>query len=224
MKGARLAWLSLASLLLFNVMLVTLHFVDRDLDPIVQAISEYALGSFGWLLVVALLVFGLGIILLAAALWTELTNPRPVVGIVFLLVAGIGPIIAAIFRTDPVDLRNPGATELTTSGTLHLVGFMLAVLGIIVAAPIISRRLGAPGNPMSHTIRVIGWTPILAVAIFWASGMLDQPLGVLFDRPSAQGIAERLMVAIVQVWLIAAAIAVIGRSRSVTPIPPASRS
>ncbi len=210
--AALLAWLSLACLVAFDFLVVALHFVDSDLDPIVQAISEYALGPAEWMLVAALTLFGLGILLLAAALWIELAAKRPTIGIAFLVMAGVGPIVAAIFRTDPVDLRNPGATELTTSGTLHLVGFMLAVLGIVVAAPTISRRLGARGNPLSRTIRVLGWTPIFAVAVFWASGMLDQPVGALFDRPSAQGIAERLMVAIVQVWLIAAAIAVLRRT------------
>lgn len=213
-SGRACALASLALLAGFDLLVTALHVLDRALNPIVQAISEYALGPFGWVLTIALTMFGASILFLAVALWMELPGARPHAGFGFLALAGLGPLLAAAFRTDPVDLRAPDATVLTAAGTMHLIGFAMAVLGIVVAAPILSRRIGIGSGRGARTIRVLGWSPLLAVVVFWATGMWDHELGSLLRSPSVQGLAERVMVLLVQIWLVAAAISVLRTRRS----------
>lgn len=53
------ARLSIAAVVTYQVLLVALIFIRRDLDPSWHTISEWAIGSHGWLMVMAFLISAL---------------------------------------------------------------------------------------------------------------------------------------------------------------------
>ncbi len=105
----------------FVIILTALHFVKPEISPSWNFISEYEIGRFGWLMQVAFLSLGLSCIFLVLALWPEL-NVVGKIGLVMLLIASTGMILAAIFKTDAL---NTPANLVTQSGKLHQTGAML---------------------------------------------------------------------------------------------------
>ncbi len=49
------ALLSFAAAAMFLVLLAALHFIKPELDPSWRVISEYALGDYGWIMMLAFL-------------------------------------------------------------------------------------------------------------------------------------------------------------------------
>jgi hypothetical protein len=93
------ARLSLVSGATFVVLLAALHFVRPDLDPSWRAISEYALGDYGWIMTIAFLTWGLSAISLFVTIRSQIHTFFGRIGLAFLLIGAAGPILAALFPT-----------------------------------------------------------------------------------------------------------------------------
>lgn len=96
----------------FLVTLFVVHFLKRDLQIIQYPLSNYALGKHGWLLSAGLYAIGIAQILLSLSISIVYSFNF---GNVFLIGAGLGAIIVALFkmeypkRTIRADLHNFGA-------------------------------------------------------------------------------------------------------------------
>ena len=119
-NNSLLNWSFLSSIL-FIVLLVLLHFINPTLDPSWNFISEYEVGPWGWLMQMAFLSLSLSCIFMVMALWNKL-NVLGKIGFIMLLLSAIGMIIAAIFKTDPL---NTAPRFQTQAGKLHQMGAML---------------------------------------------------------------------------------------------------
>jgi Protein of unknown function (DUF998) len=113
------ARLSFAAAATFVVLLAALHFIKPSLDPSWHFISEYAIGEYGWIMVVAFLSLALSYVSLFVAIRSQLRTIVGRIGLVLLLVSALGLTIAAIFTTDPITVSEDA---LTTEGTLHNLG------------------------------------------------------------------------------------------------------
>ena len=105
----------------FIVILTALHFIKPEIAPSWNFISEYEIGRFGWLMQIAFFYLALSCIFLVLALWKQL-NIVGKIGLIMLMIASAGMILAAIFKTD--ELNTP-ANLVTSSGRLHQTGAML---------------------------------------------------------------------------------------------------
>src|SRR5215204_7151939 len=114
--AALLAFAGAATLV---VLLAALHFIEGELDPSWHFISEYAIGDYGWMMVVAFLSLALSYVSLFVAIRSQLRTIVGRIGLALLLVSALGLIIAAIFTTDPITVSEDA---LTTGGTLHNLG------------------------------------------------------------------------------------------------------
>src|SRR6187549_1462121 len=110
-------WTSIA----FIAILALLHFIKPEIDPSWNFISEYQVGRFGWLMQLAFLSLALSCIFLVVSLWKQV-NITGKIGLVMLMISATGMIIAAIFKTDPL---NTSPELVTQSGKLHQLGAML---------------------------------------------------------------------------------------------------
>ena len=96
-----------------------------------DAVSEYALGDFGWLMNVAFFSGAAGIGALAFVLHRSLTRSRAAVaGIVLLSLAAVAWVLLGPGNIDP-----EGA-DATTHGLIHGIGFLLG-LPTRLAAPLV---------------------------------------------------------------------------------------
>jgi hypothetical protein len=207
--AGRLAVAGGAGLALFVLLLAVLHVVDPDRDPIVLTVSEYVLGPHGWLLPFAGLSLGLGALAVAAAAAAVLPAPRPRAGLALLALAGLSMLVVAAFPTDPIDPTDP--VFVTTAGAVHAVAGILSFTCFAAAGPLLTRPVAAAaGRPGLGRLAIL---PPRGYLLFWATGVLDAPLGGLFGEPSATGLGERLMAAAFVAWAGALAVAVHGAAR-----------
>ncbi len=126
----RLRLVSVAGLSAFAVAVLALHGIRANLNPAEHTISEYSLGSYGWLMRAAFLALGIGTLATAASLclscgpfgaWRQ-------VGLLMLVGAAIGAFLDAGFNID--HLRVPE----TADGMVHSVGTAILVLALAGAA------------------------------------------------------------------------------------------
>lgn len=188
----------------FLVLLAALHAIKPELDPSWHVISEYAIGSFGWVMVLAFLALALGCVALLLAIASDARGVAGRIGLGFLLLAAAGLTLAAIFTTDPVTASSDQAT---TSGRLHTVGASLGT-----AIPLAALFLGwsLRRNPAwSSARRPLFWAAVLAwvgVLTFSASmaAMLPQNDGRL-GPDVLIGWPNRFMILAYAGWVMAVA-------------------
>lgn len=111
----------------FIFLLILLHLINTSVSPIWQPISEYALGTVGWLMKVAFLLLGISFLTLGLYLIQKSPNTGSKIGGALLIIASTGNFLAGIFNTDPVRTL---PENMTISGQIHnaaagLLGFMI---------------------------------------------------------------------------------------------------
>jgi hypothetical protein len=148
------ARVSFAAATAFLVLLTALHFIKPEVDPSWQMVSEYELGPFGWIMVIAFLCLALSTVSLFVAIRSHISTTGGRIGLGFLLVVAAALTLGAIFRTDPMTVTRDA---MTSHGRLHGWGFLLGVPSILIAAPLITWSL-VRTPAWSSARRSLGWT------------------------------------------------------------------
>jgi Protein of unknown function (DUF998) len=91
---------SIASGVLFVLLLGSLHLLEPQFDPTWRFISEYALGNFGWMMRLAFLALATSLTSASVAISSQVRTVVGYVGLGGLAIAAIGFLIAAIFITE----------------------------------------------------------------------------------------------------------------------------
>jgi hypothetical membrane protein len=156
---------------------VALHVVRSDLDPLAHRLSDYANGEHGWLMAVAFALMAAAALVLAPIVAAAGRTGRRRRAIrAAMVVAAIGLAAAGVFRT--------GAPEAgALSDQLHALTSSAAAIALVTAAVLSGRRLlGA-----------------LAVALLVTSPLLH--------RSAVAGLDQRMLWAVVLTWLLTGATA-----------------
>jgi hypothetical protein len=185
-------------------LLAALHFIKPELDPSWHFISEYAIGEYGWIMVLAFLSLALSYVSLFSALRSQLQTIAGRIGLALLLVSALGLTLAAIFTTDPITVSE---NAVTTEGTLHNFGGTLGI-AMPFAAALIGWKL-ACDPAWSSATRPLFWATGLALVAFLASLV---SLGVMVSRSGGEfgpdvlvGWPNRIEIVIYSVWLMVVA-------------------
>ncbi len=96
------ALVSLGAAVAFVVLLAALHVIKPELDPSWHFISEYAIGDYGWVMVLVFLSLALSYVTLFVAIRSQTQTIVGKIGLALLLVSALGLTIAAVFTTDPI--------------------------------------------------------------------------------------------------------------------------
>jgi hypothetical protein len=198
------ARLSFASAAAFVVLLATLHLIKPGLDPSWHFISEYAIGDYGWIMVLAFLSLALGYVALFVAIRSQTRTVVGRIGLVLLLVSAAGLIIAAVFTTDPITVSEDAATS---EGALHNLGGTLG-LAMPFAAVLVGWKLTR--NPAwSSAKRPLLWATGLALVAFLVSfvsvSVMVSQSGGKFGPDVLVGWPNRIEIVVYSVWLMVAA-------------------
>lgn len=185
-------------------MLAALHFIKPELDPSWHFISEYAIGEYGWIMVLAFLSLALAYASLLVAIRSQLRTIAGRIGLALLLLSALGLTIAAIFTTDPITVSE---NAVTTEGTLHNLGGTLGI-AMPFAAVLIGWRLAR--NPAwSSARRPLLWATGLALVAFLVSFV---SLSVMVSRSGGEfgpdvlvGWPNRIEIVAYSVWLMVVA-------------------
>ena len=115
--------------------IVVLHFLRPEYNPINHAVSNYAVGSYGYLMTAAFYALALSVFALALNLFRSiaLTNLSRV-AILLLCLASSGMVVMGIFPGDAHALHPPA----TITGVVHWTAAGMSFLSIMVAAFLLS--------------------------------------------------------------------------------------
>jgi hypothetical protein len=172
-------------------------------------VSEYANGRHGWLLSLMFGGWGLGSLALALALGPSVSGSLGRAGLAFLVLAGIGEMMAAMF-----DINH----------RLHGLAAMIGIPSLPVAAVLITMALGRADG--------LAAPPAWAAHLTWISFVLMGAAMALFMRSLSQagvdvsaqtaplatlpagvtalvGWANRLLVVAYMVWVVLAALPIL---------------
>jgi hypothetical protein len=124
------ARVAVAGPLLCITLVAALHVLESEVNDS-NAVSEYALGDFGWLMNIAFFSAAAGIGALAFVLHRSLARSKTAIaGIVLLAIAAVAWVLLGAGNIDP-----EGA-DATTHGLIHGIGFFLG-LPSRLAAPLV---------------------------------------------------------------------------------------
>jgi hypothetical protein len=86
---------------LFLGLLAVLHILKPEYDPSWHMISEYEIGRFGWAMQLAFISLAIASVGAIVAVWSQAKSNIGYIGLVLLLVAATGMMIAASFLAIP---------------------------------------------------------------------------------------------------------------------------
>jgi len=149
----------LATAALALVALAALHVLKPDIHPARTMISQYALGRYGW--VMALFFGGLAAAsgCLFVTLLPHVSSVLGRTGLALLLAAAVALAMAARF---PMDRVSTPPAQMSFSGRMHGVAFMIGVPCQLFAVLLLSLVLGKQASQTSLTL--LGLT-----AVIWLS-------------------------------------------------------
>src|SRR5262245_19258412 len=177
-----LAWVAAATAVFYLVVLAVLHVLPTEVDPATDPVSDYAVGDYDTLSVLATLGVGLGGLALTAVL--QQTRRRSMVGLVLLAVFGLAKAVQAFF---PIDV----ADQTTASGSIHNVLGNVAFFALPAAAVLLSRSLGR----VELVVAVLLVLAMLGVFVSAAAG--------------GYGIAQRAFLVLSSIWVLVTAAAAV---------------
>ena len=202
----QLVGLALAAIALafaFLCLLFLLHLLKPDFDPAWRWISEYEIGSFGWMMRLAFFSWGASVLVLAIALWPSLQTASGIVARWWFVVISVALFGAGLFKTNAITDRTPNVAN-----TLHAICGILVILTFPIAATLAAVSL-------SHDV---AWSAArivvtLATVLTWAGLVTFMGSNVLAGRRAAVrggvggsdvrvGWQNRFMVVTYAVWVM----------------------
>jgi hypothetical protein len=187
------ARVSIAAVVVYQVLLAALIPIRPDLDPARKPISEYAIGQFGWMMILAFLVSTMSYGSLYVAIRSQVRGAAGRVGLVILLICVVGTFGVGVFVADPISTP---MNALSTRGTLHVVFGTSALVLLPFAALLINLSLTHRNPTWAPARRPLLWTagiPLLGLAIFSVMVAVVVP---------AEGWPPRFLLLTYLVWLV----------------------
>ena len=189
MRPAVLRTSSAALLVAAPTCVVALHVLSPDLEPRSRRLSEYANGPYGYLMTLAFLTLGAGLMALAVALHDRRRRvwlPWPVPP--GFAIAGIGMVVSGLFPTDPGSANS-------MRETIHSQASGLASVALIVSAVLwlLGGRRRTPRR----------WQPSPTAAWFAVAATALAVASPLLHRTTWTGLSQRALWAALFGWLAA---------------------
>ena len=150
--------LAMGMSILVLVLLIGLHILSPEFNPAWRMVSEYANGKYPMILSAMFFLWGAASWALAYTLWPHLQTTAGKVGLFFLVLAGIGEAMAAVF-----DINHE----------LHGLSAMIGIPSLSIAAMLISVALvrteswSIARNSLLWTANLT-WVSILLMAVAFA--------------------------------------------------------
>lgn len=140
------------------VLLAGLHYLSPEFNPAWRMVSEYANGKYAWVLSLMFFLWGAGSWALAYVLFPHLQTTMGKIGLIFLVLAGIGEAMAALFNINH---------------KLHSLAAIIGIPSLAIAAMLISLTLVRTESwSMARTSLLwtanLTWVSILLMGIAFA--------------------------------------------------------
>lgn len=197
-----LAWLSLVATVGYLVLFVSWHLLPTGYGPVRHAVSDYAVGRYGYLFRLGLWVSSGAVLALGVALISGVGSP-PLAArdLTYLLLIPVARVGMTLFPTSLEGHR------LGRTGLAHYVfaiaAFTLTYL-VMSQTTSVLQDLGAPGW-LRHPLGWASWA--VAPELFLVVVCMVGPLRRVF------GLVERLFLLTTNIWFVLVALVLIDRAR-----------
>jgi uncharacterized membrane protein YozB (DUF420 family) len=185
---SRIATVAIVGIAYFAVIIVALHFLRPDLNPLSRPTSEYAVGPYGFLMTSAFFSMSLASFALVIGLYQGVSQrARSRIGLALLGIWAVGVLIAMIFPIDP-----EGAPQ-TISGTIHRINGPLTFLSLTAGTILVSRRFKQDEK----------WRPFHRTALILSLVMLAVFIATFVNIATGSGFAglcQRIFLAAFVTW------------------------
>jgi hypothetical protein len=186
------------------VALGALHVLKPEIHPSRTMISQYALGRFGWVMALCFASFSVAGASLCLALVGRAPSAHGLVGLAFLCLAAVGGAMAALFRMDPMSTPH---SQMSFTGRMHGVAFLIGVPSQVLAVLLLSIALGHQGSHAAApllALTAVMWVCLVAMIVIMAMVGPGKP-----PNPNGPerflGVPNRLFMIAYGVWLIVVA-------------------
>ena len=187
-----LALLAVVGIADFLLTLVALHVLRPDVNPVLEPISNYAVGPYGFLLTAANIGIGLAAFALMFGLYLGIAPPgRSYAGLFLLGVYGVSGLLAGIF---PIDVGG----EATTVGAIHNVVGNISFFCFPIAAILLSLGMGKDERWRSFRRPALALSLVIVLTVILT--MVGFNLGVGF------GVTQRIANVTALTWMLAVAL------------------
>jgi len=182
-----LAFLAIVGVADYLLIVAALHFLRPDVNPVTEAISNYGVGPYGFLLTAAVLGSAVAALALTLGLYLGMVAPaRSYVGLFFLGLYGLSRVLESLF---PIDV----GAEATLSGTLHNILGQLAFFGFPLAVILLSLSMGKDERWRSFR------RPALVVSF---AVVLTDVLTIVGSNIGLFGVTQRLATVTAMLWML----------------------
>lgn len=178
-NAARLAFAGAA---IWVILIVVLHILEPEFDPSWRMLSEYELGSYGWMMQLAFFSMGLSCLSTLVALWPYMQTAIGRFGLVSLAVVGIIGSGAGVFITDPI------IAPATVSGDFHTVCGLVFIFCFPITVTLIGLSLAR--DPARASIQ--RWLTLIT-AVVWA-GFLAFIISLIIFVPGKGGFGPDVLI------------------------------
>jgi hypothetical protein len=191
---SKLTAVAIAAMTFFVAIIVALHFLRPDLDPISRPTSEYAVGAYGYLMTSAFFSMSLASWALIIALYRGVPGPaRSRIGLTLLGIWATGVLIAMLF---PIDAE--GAPQ-TMAGTIHRINGPLTFLSLTVGVALVSWRFrhDPEWRPFQRFAVILSFILLLEFIVFpvsMAAGL------------DVEGLIQRIFLVTFVIWFVGTAL------------------
>jgi hypothetical protein len=197
--------IAIGGIVYFIVAVVALHFLRPEYNPISHAVSNYAVGPYGYLMTAAFYALALSVFALALGLIGSiaLTNQTRI-AVLLLCLASSGMVVMGVFPGDVHALHPPA----TITGVIHWTAAGISFLSIMIAAFLLSSSFKTDERWQRF------WRPCFILALAIVGALLLYGILALVGWI---GIGQRIYIAVCLLWLLVLAgwiWAVGGRERS----------
>jgi hypothetical protein len=182
-----LALLAIVGVADFLLLLAALHFLRPDVNPVVEPMSNYAVGPYGFLFTAADIGYGLAALALTLGLYLGIAPPgRSYLGLFLLGLYGVSVLLAGFFTIDV-------GGEATMVGTIHNIVGNISFFGFPIAAILLSLGMGKDERWRSFR------RPALAVSFAVALTVI---LTIVGSNIGLFGLAQRLANFTFVLWIL----------------------
>lgn len=182
-----LAFLAIVGVADYLSIVAALHFLRPDVNPVVEPISNYGVGPYGFLLIAAVLGSAVAALALTLGLYLGMVaSARSYVGLLFLGLYGVSKLLQVLF---PIDV----GAEATPSGTIHNILGQLAFFGFPLAVILLSLSMDKDERWRSFR------RPALVVSF---AVVLTEVLTVVGSNIGLLGATQRLATVTAMLWML----------------------
>jgi hypothetical protein len=189
---------------LFN--LTALHFLRPDVNPVLEPISNFAVGPFGFLFTAADIGSGLAALALMLGLYLGIAPPaRSYIGLFFLGLYGVSELLAGIF---PIDV----GAETTTVGAIHNIVGNIGFFGFPIAVILLSLGMGKDERWRSLRLPALALAGVVVLTVILT--MVGVNIGIGY------GVIQRLFNVAAMVWMLVVALHLRSLAQSALAMQP----